>query len=249
MKRKINWKTLGRTVKMLFGFYPVLMPITVVCILFSAACATLPGLFIQNVIEIIDNAQKSGIGWEEASKEVIPLMTLLATLYFLSLASITAHTQLMAYITQGFLCKMRRAMFDKMQNLPIKYFDTHKHGDIMSHYTNDIDTLRQLISQALPAIIQAGAVVTCVVGIMLYFSIWMTLVVMVGVCFMILVSKKVGGGSAKYYVSLQKSVAGLEGYAQEMMTGMRVVKIFGREEKCREEFFRDLVEWIGASAK
>jgi ATP-binding cassette subfamily B protein len=119
MKRKINWKTLGRTVKMLFGFYPVLMPITVVCILFSAACATLPGLFIQNVIEIIDNAQKSGIGWEEASKEVIPLMTLLATLYFLSLASITAHTQLMAYITQGFLCKMRRAMFDKMQNLPI----------------------------------------------------------------------------------------------------------------------------------
>ena len=120
MKRKINFKTLGRTVKMLFGFYPVLMPITVFCILFSAACATLPGIFIQKVIEIIGIAQEQGLSWQEASKDVIPLMTLLATLYLLSLSAITAQTQLMAYITQGFLSKMRRAMFDKMQNLPIK---------------------------------------------------------------------------------------------------------------------------------
>ena len=193
MKRKINWKTLGRTVRMLFGFYPVLMPITVCCILFSAACATLPGLFIQNVIEIIEKAQENGLTWEQASEELIPLMVLLATLYILSLTSITIHTQLMARITQGFLHKMRRAMFDKMQNLPIKYFDTHKHGDIMSHYTNDIDSLRQLVSQALPSIIQAGAIVCFVVSIMLYFSVWMTLVVFVGVCFMIFVSKTVGG--------------------------------------------------------
>ena len=211
MKRKINFKTLGRTIKMLFGFYPVLMPITVFCILFSAACATLPGIFIQNVIEIIGNAQEQGLGWAEASKEVIPLMTLLATLYLLSLTAITAQTQLMAYITQGFLSKMRRAMFDKMQNLPIKYFDTHKHGDIMSHYTNDIDTLRQLVSQALPSIIQAGAVVTFVIGIMLYFSVWMTLVVFVGVFFMIMVSKKVGGGSAKYFIRQQKAMGRTEG--------------------------------------
>ena len=236
MKRKINWKTLGRTIKMLFGFYPVLMPLTICCILFSAACATLPGLFIQNVIEIIENAQENGLSWEEASRELIPLMTLLATLYLLSLTSITVHTQLMAYITQGFLNKMRRAMFDKMQNLPIKYFDTHKHGDIMSHYTNDIDTLRQLVSQALPSIIQAGAIVCFVVSIMLYFSVWMTLVVMVGVCFMIYVSKTVGGGSAKYFIRQQKAMGRTEGFIQEMMNGQKVVKVFCHEDKVIEDF-------------
>ena len=246
MKRKINWKTLGRTIKMLFGFYPVLMPLTICCILFSAACATLPGLFIQNVIEIIENAQENGLSWEEASRELIPLMTLLATLYILSLTSITIHTQLMAYITQGFLNKMRRAMFDKMQNLPIRYFDTHKHGDIMSHYTNDIDSLRQLVSQALPSIIQAGAIVCFVVSIMLYFSVWMTLVVMVGVCFMIFVSKTVGGGSAKYFIRQQKAMGRTEGFIQEMMNGQKVVKVFCHEDeviadfdKVNEELFQD----------
>ena len=236
MKRKINFKTLGRTLKMLFGFYPVLMPLTIVCILFSAVCATLPSLFLQNVIEIIGKCQENGLSWAEAKGEIIPLMTLLATLYLLSLTSITVHTQLMAYITQGFLNKMRRAMFDKMQNLPIKYFDTHKHGDIMSHYTNDIDTLRQLVSQALPSIIQAGAIVCFVVSIMLYFSVWMTLVVMVGVCFMIYVSKTVGGGSAKYFIRQQKAMGRTEGFIQEMMNGQKVVKVICHEDKVIEDF-------------
>ena len=246
MKRKINFKTLGRTLKMLFGFYPVLMPLTIVCILFSAVCATLPSLFLQNVIEIIGKCQENGLSWAEAKGEIIPLMTLLATLYLLSLTSITVHTQLMAYITQGFLNKMRRAMFDKMQNLPIKYFDTHKHGDIMSHYTNDIDTLRQLVSQAMPSIIQAGAIVCFVVSIMLYFSVWMTLVVMVGVCFMIYVSKTVGGGSAKYFIRQQKAMGRTEGFIQEMMNGQKVVKVFCHEDeviadfdKVNEELFQD----------
>ena len=236
MKRKINFKTLGRTLKMLFGFYPVLMPLTIVCILFSAVCATLPSLFLQNVIEIIGKCQENGLSWAEAKGEIIPLMTLLATLYLLSLTSITVHTQLMAYITQGFLNKMRRAMFDKMQNLPIKYFDTHKHGDIMSHYTNDIDTLRQLVSHALPSIIQAGAIVCFVVSIMLYFSVWMTLVVMVGVCFMIYVSKTVGGGSAKYFIRQQKAMGRTEGFIQEMMNGQKVVKVFCHEDKVIADF-------------
>ncbi|MBR4034460.1 MAG: ABC transporter ATP-binding protein, partial [Clostridia bacterium] len=202
--------------------------------------------FLQNVIEIIEKCQENGLTWAEAKGEIIPLMTLLATLYLLSLTSITVHTQLMAYITQGFLNKMRRAMFDKMQNLPIKYFDTHKHGDIMSHYTNDIDSLRQLVSQDLPSIIQAGAIVCFVVSIMLYFSVWMTLVVMVGVCFMIFVSKTVGGGSAKYFIRQQKAMGRTEGFIQEMMNGQKVVKVFCHEDeviadfdKVNEELFQD----------
>ncbi len=236
MKRKVNFKSLGRTVKLLFKFYPVLVPIAMVCILFSAACATLPSIFMQQVFELIENAQKGGLDWAAASQDIIPRMVLLASLYVLSLCAITAQTQLMAYITQGFLCKMRRAMFDKMQNLPIKYFDTHKHGDIMSHYTNDIDTLRQLISQALPSMLQAGTVVLCVFTIMLYFSVWMTLIVLVGVVFMILVSKKVGGGSAKYFIRQQKAMGKAEGYVQEMMNGQKVVKVFCHENAVVDDF-------------
>ncbi len=236
MKRKINFKTLGRTIKMLFKFYPVLVSIAIVCILFSAVCATMPGIFLQKVFELIDEAQLTGASWSEAAQKIVPLMILLGSLYLLSLCAITAQTQLMAYITQGFLCKMRRAMFDKMQNLPIKYFDTNKHGDIMSHYTNDIDTLRQLVSQALPAMLQAGTVVLCVVGIMLWFSLWMTLIVFVGVIGMIFVSKKVGGGSAKYFIRQQRAMGKTEGYVQEMMNGQKVVKVFCHEDAVIEDF-------------
>ncbi|MGM9642539.1 MAG: ABC transporter ATP-binding protein [Eubacteriales bacterium] len=238
MKRKINFKSLGRTVGMLFKFYPVLVPVSMVCILFSAICATLPSLFMQKIFELIQKSQDAGIGWEAASEEIVPKMVLLASLYVLSLCAITAQTQLMAYITQGFLCKMRRAMFDKMQNLPIKYFDTHKHGDIMSHYTNDIDTLRQLVSQALPSILQAGTIVLSVVFIMLYFSVWMTLVVLVGVVGMIFVSKTVGGGSAKYFIRAQRAMGKTEGYVQEMMNGQRVVKVFCHEDAAIKDFDR-----------
>ena len=116
-----------------------------------------------------------------------------------------------------------------MQNLPIRYFDTHKFGDIMSHYTNDVDTLRQLVSQTLPSFIQSGAIVLVVLGIMLYFSVWMTLVLLVGVAAMILVAKKVGGGSARSFVEMQKTVAENEGYIQESMTGQKVIKVFCHE--------------------
>ena len=142
----------------------------------------------------------------------------------------------MAYITQGFLSKMRCKMFDGMQNLPIKYFDTHKHGDIMSHYTNDIDTLRQLISQSIPSLMQAGIVVVTVLFIMLYYSALMTLVVLLGVVAMFFVSKTIGGGSAKYFVRQQQAVGRTEGFIQEMMNGQRVVKVFCHEDEAQEDF-------------
>ena len=147
-----------------------------------------------------------------------------------------ARSQLMAVITQGFLNKMRQEMFAKMQNLPVKYFDTNKHGDIMSHYTNDIDTLRQLISQALPTIIRCTILLTAVLCIMLWYSLWMTLVVLLGVFAMLKISKKVGSGSTKYFIRQQKSVGKTEGFIQEMMTGQKVVKVFNHEEQSREDF-------------
>ncbi|MBQ5742826.1 MAG: ABC transporter ATP-binding protein, partial [Clostridia bacterium] len=161
--RKIDMKMLGRVIKFLFASYPALIPIVIVCILFAAGVASIPSIFQQKVLEVIVLHLEAGsTDWQSALTEILPLIGILIALYFTSIVLITVQTQLMAYITQGFLTKLRRKMFDGMQNLPIKYFDTHKHGDIMSHYTNDIDTLRQLVSQSLPSLLQAGVVVCSV---------------------------------------------------------------------------------------
>ena len=234
-KMKFNKNIFSRTVKMLFGYYPVLAPVTVLCILFSAGISAIPAIFTQKIIAIIEKWWELG-DWQSASKEIFPIMIVLFGLYLAATISTAVYNQLMAYITQGFLCKMRRSMFDDMQNLPIKYFDTHKHGDIMSHYTNDIDTLRQLVSQALPHLLQSAAVVLCVLSVMLYYSIYMTIVVIAGVVVMINVSKKVGGGSAKYFMKQQQSIGKAEGFIQEMMNGQKVVKVFSREDECKKQF-------------
>ncbi len=235
MKFEKGKNPIARVIKMLFGFYPVLFPLVILCILFSAATSAIPSLFIQNVIASIEKWFETG-DWASAKEEIVPMVLLLASLYVISIICITTQAQLMAYMTQGFLSKMRCRMFDGMQNLPIKYFDTHKHGDIMSHYTNDIDTLRQLVSHAIPALIQSAVIVTVVFGIMLYFSVWMTLLLIVGVFVMMLVSKKIGGGSAKYFVRQQKAMGKNEGFVQEMMNGQKVVKVFCHENECQADF-------------
>ena len=127
-------------------------------------------------------------------------------------------------------------MFGGMQSLPIKYFDTHTHGDIMSYYTNDIDTLRQLISQSIPQLFTSALTILALVCYMLYLSVWMTLLVFVGVVAMALVTKKVGGNSAKYFVKQQKSIGVVEGYIEEMMNGQKVVKVFCHEEESKKDF-------------
>ncbi len=234
--RKINFKMLGRVVKLLFSCYPRLVPLAMICMIFSAMISASPAIFTQQIINHVDEALKAGLGWEETATKVVPLVVILLILYIISILLITVQTQLMAYITQGFLSKMRRKMFDGMQNLPIRYFDTHQHGDIMSYYTNDIDTLRQLVSQALPSLLQSTVIVLTVLFIMLWSSIWMTLVVLLGVAVMILVSGKIGGGSAKNFIKLQSHVGKIEGFIQEMMSGQKVVKVFSHEEKVKKEF-------------
>ena len=235
---KPSMRVLGRTMKMLFSYYPVLMPLTILCILISAVTALLPPVFMQQVIAEIEAAVKGAYGWDKASAIIIPKVILLGIFYVISWFAIVVQTQLMAVITQGFLCKLRRTMFDKMQDLPIRYFDTHKHGDIMSHYTNDIDALRELVSQALPSLLQCIVVLIGVLCVMLYFSVWMTLVLLVGVVCMVFVSKKVGGGSAKYFVRQQRAMGRTEGFIQEMMNGQKVIKVFNHEARSAEDFDR-----------
>ncbi len=236
-KRKLDLGVLKRVIKLLFRAYPVMVPITCIFIIGEAIVATVPAFFTQKVMERILAYEKTGnTDWASAKAEILPWIFILVSLYVMSMIFITLHTQFMAKITQGFLCKMRRQMFDGMQNLPVRYFDTHKHGDIMSYYTNDIDTLRQLISQSLPNIMKAGIIVVAVLFIMLWFSVWMTLVILAGVVIMVLVSGKIAGGSAKYFMRQQKAIARTEGYVQEMMNGQKVIKVFCHERKVEEEF-------------
>ena len=234
-KPKLDMGILKRILKSLLSCYPKLIPLIIFCIVFSAVVATLPAVFIQKVITVIENWYITG-DWVSAKAELLPLIGTLVGLYALSITASVIFNQVGVYLVQGYLYKIRVELFKKMQKFPIRYFDTHKHGDIMSHYTNDVDTLRQLLTGAFPTVLQAGIVVVSVFFIMLYFSIWMTLVVLVGVAFMFLVSKKIGGGSAKYFIRQQQSVGKTEGFVQEMMNGQKVIKVFNHEKQSIADF-------------
>ena len=231
----MGMKNVKRILGYLFKFYPVLIPIIVVCIIFAAITAALPAVFQQQILADITEWYTTG-DWSSASQVIIPKIAILAVLYVISLAATTCQTQIMAFLGQDFLNKIRLMLFDKMQDLPIRYFDTNKHGDIMSRYTNDIDSLRMLVMQAMPSALQCGILLISVFCIMVYYSIWLTLVVLVGIAAMFFVTKKVGGGSAKYFMKQQNSIGKAEGFVQEMMTGQKVIKVFNHEEKCLEEF-------------
>ena len=236
-KPSLDMRTLKRVLSYLFKFYPVMVPLTGVCIVLSAIVSAVPAVFLQKVFAVIgDCLARGALSWEVAKTQILPKVLILIALYVGAMLLITLYTQLMAFITQGFLDKMRCRMFDGMQNLPIRYFDTHKHGDIMSYYTNDIDTLRQLVSQALPSLLQAGIISFSVLCIMLWYSIPMTCIVLVGVVAMVFVSKKVGGGSAKFFIRQQRTIGETEGYIQEMMNGQKVIKVFSHERRVEKDF-------------
>ena len=224
-----------RLVKTLFSFYPVLLPIAIICIIFDAVISAIPSVFMQNVLAVVEDTFQSG-DWSAASGAILGMVGILGALYVLSLIAGFTHTQLMAIITQGSLAKMREKMFDGMQDLPIKYFDTHNHGDVMSYYTNDIDTLRQMISQSFPQLLRAVILCLAVLFIMLYYSVWLTLLVLLGVVCMIVVVKKVGGGSARYFLRQQQAIGKTEGFVEEMMNGQKVIKVFCHEEEAKADF-------------
>jgi len=224
-----------RLLKDIFKFYPVMFPAVILCIIFNAIISSIPAIFMQNVIALVEQNWKSG-DWGAVGGKILSLVAVLAVFYVLSLSSGIAYNQMMAIMTQGTLKKFRGKMFSRMQALPIKYVDTHNHGDIMSFYTNDIDTLRQMISQSLPQILISGIVVLTVFCIMVYFCLWLTLVVIIGVVIMYFITKKVGGGSAKYFIKQQIALGHLEGFTEEMMNGQKVIKVFCHEEESKADF-------------
>lgn len=226
---------IGRLLKNLIKFYPAMMSITILFIVINAVVSALPAIFMKNVLGIVAEHYKTG-DWDAVSSEILHYVLILGILYCVSLIAGIVYNQLLAIITQGFLKKMREQMFVHMQSLPIKYFDTHNHGDIMSYYTNDIDTLREMISQSLPHLLSSAVIVTCVLAIMLWYSIWLTLVVLFGVCCILVITKIIGGKSSKFFLSQQKIIGKTEGFIEEMMNGEKVIKVFTHEEESINEF-------------
>lgn len=241
-KRRINKGVLGRTLKELFRCYPKMMTVTVICIVFNAVVSSLPSIFMQRVFSVVGEALDAlkvtpGLNlWAEYGKEIVADMLTLIGLYVLSLISGAIDKQLMAVITQGFLRKMRDRMFNGMQNLPIKYFDTNSNGDIMSYYTNDIDALRQMISQSLPNLLTSSIMVITLFAIMVWYSLWLLCVVIVGIVIIVFVTKVIGGGAGKYFVGQQRAVGKTEGFIEEMMNGQKVVKVFCHENEAKADF-------------
>jgi ATP-binding cassette subfamily B protein len=182
MKKKTKGKlhTVKRLLGMLLEFYPKLLPTIIVLIVFNAIISSLPSIFQQNVIAVIQDAWENGLTWAESMPRIQHYVLILATLYALSLTAGVVYNQLMAILTQGSLHKIRNKMFDHMESLPIRYFDTEKRGDIMSHYTNDVDALRQMISQSFPQLLISMITLTTILCIMMYYSVWMGLVIIAG---------------------------------------------------------------------
>ena len=222
-----------RLYRQMFRYYPVLLPLSFVLIIFNAVVRSIPSIFMQNIIEMIEEANGA---WADVSPRIIGAVALLAGFYVISLIADFAFSQMMAVITQGTLAKLREQMFSNMQKLPIKYFDTNDHGDIMSHYTNDIDTLRQMISQSVPQILMSAVMVVTLFVIMIYYSVPLAAIVIIGVILMTVFIKKIGGGSARFFFRQQTSLGKVEGFAEEIMNGQKVVKVFCHEEMAQADF-------------
>ena len=225
-----------RLLKSLFHYYPVMLPIALVCIVINAAISSIPALFMERLYTLLGDALVQNLGWSDVAADLAGIMGLLIGMYIVSLIAGAVYTQLMAIITQGYLKKMREQMFNGMQDLPIRYFDTHNHGDIMSYYTNDIDTLRQMIAQSIPQLLISGIMCLTLFCIMLYFSIYLALVILFGLVCIVLVTKLVGGGASKYFLATQRAVARTEGFVEEMMQGQKVIKVFCHEEETKADF-------------
>ena len=235
-KKKNRSVALKRLVKLLFSFYPKLLPFIIILILVHAVISSLPSIFQQNIVAILQTAWENGIGWDIVRPEIMHHIVILASLYLTSLLAGIVYNQLMAIFTQGVLNKIRIKLFDHMETLPIRYFDTHQRGDVMSYYTNDVESLRQMISQSFPQLMISAVTLTTILCIMLYYSIPMALVIILGAIVSVFITKKIGGKSSRYFMAQQKNVARTEGVIEEMINGQKVIKVFNHEPETKEDF-------------
>lgn len=233
IKKKLDFAILGR----IFDYmakYKIHIFFVSIFILISSGVTAVSSLFLQVLIDkyinpllLSSNPDFSGL---------LSLILTMACIYLAGAASTLAYNMLMAKVSQGVLKDIRNDMFGHMQTLPIKYFDTHSHGDIMSSYTNDTDTLRQMICHAIPHTFSAAITISTIFISMLYLSIWLTLIVLFFVIVLMFFTSKIVKKSGKYYVKQQKDLGDTNGYIEEMINGQKVVKVFCYENRAIDKF-------------
>ena len=233
-KPEIKKGTIKRIMKYITSDYKKELIIVFICIILSSIASVAGSLFLQTLIDSyitplldIENPVFTGL---------LKAIGVMAGIYIVGIITGYLYSRMMAVLAQGVLRNIRNEMFEKMEKLPIRYFDTHTHGDIMSTYTNDVDTLEQMISQGLPQMISSAISVIAIFCAMIYLSPILTVFVIVFTGFTILITKKIAGKSSKYFISQQHSLGKVNGYIEEMLKGQKVVKVFTHEEKSKEEF-------------
>ncbi len=248
MKKGMNFKVLRRVIAYMMKRYKVRFIIVLAGILVTAVTSLVGMLFIQSLIDdYITPMLERPAGTEADFMPLAMALLKIAAIFLIGIISTFVYNRLMIYITQGTMRDLRNDIFTHMESLPIKYFDQTAHGDIMSIYTNDVDTLRQLISQSIPQMVSSAItlIITFVSMIVLSWQLTILTVLMVGV--MLFAAAKIGGNSAKYFGAQQQNLGKVNGYIEEMMEGQKVVKVFNHEEKNLDEF-RRLNEELRVSA-
>ena len=232
--RKLDGKTAKRIIGYITKNYKKQLFFVIMCILVSSVSGVIGSLFLQTVIDDyitpllnVTNPVFTGL---------LKAIGVMAVIYIIGALAGYLYNRIMAVISQSVLKDIRDEMFAKMQTFPISYFDTNTHGDIMSHYTNDTDTLRQMISQSLPSLISSLITIVAVVFAMLSISVLLTFFIIIFVFFMLYVTKKIAGKSGKYFINQQQSLGKVNGFVEEMINGQKVIKVFTHEEKAKEDF-------------
>ncbi len=232
--KQYSSKTIKRLMKYIYEHSKGLFILAAICVLISTAANTGGSMFIQVLIDkyiepllMSDSPVFTGL---------IKMLIMMGCIYLIGALCTLLYSQFMVNISQGCLKTIRDDMFNHMQSLPIRYFDTHTHGDIMSHYTNDTDTLRQFISQALPQLFSSVLSVIFSFCIMVYYSITLSIVVVIITVVILLITKYIAAHSTKYFTRQQSSLGNINGYIEEMLEGQKVIKVFCHEEKSKAGF-------------
>ncbi len=230
-------KDAKKTFKRLMGYlmeYKFSLILVLVCIFFSSLAGVIGSLFLETLID--DYIKPLMVEENPVFTGLLHAISFMALVYLVGIFSTWCFNFTMVKVSQGIQKKIRDEMFTHMQKLPLRYFDTHTHGELMSRYTNDTDTLRQMISQSIPQVFSSAITVVSVFFAMLTTSIWLTLLVLVTVAIMIFIASKIGGNSAKYFIKQQKSIGQVNGYIEEMMEGQKVIKVFCHEQQSKVDF-------------
>jgi len=234
-KRGGTLALLSRLVGYMFKYYKIQLIVVILCITLNSVAAISSSIFIERIVDDIITPGVAN-GWDTVKDKLFTIIGIMSGIYVAGLIASFVYNRIMAHVTQGFLYHIRNDMFKKMQSLPIKYFDTNTHGDIMSIYTNDTDAIRQLISQSIPQAYASFVAILTLLVAMLVSSIWLTLVVLAGVAVMVVTIRLIGGKSAKYFMRQQIALGRTEGFIEEMMQGQKVVKVFCHEQQSKEDF-------------